>query len=101
MSNALPKHLQGILWSQSIDDLDRDRDKVYIIHQIFSHGRMEDIVWVFNTYPKNEITEAFIKHPYKNYDAVRFYFVKNYLLGLKQQEFNEQLYVKNTPRDFR
>ena len=97
MNQAIPKRLQGVLWSSDITSLDIERDKIYIIHQTLSHGRMEDILWLFEVYAKDDIRDVFAEHPYKDYDAARFHFVKNYLLGLKDREFNERHYVKNTP----
>lgn len=98
MNRIIPDKLQSVLWSSSIDSLDEQKDKVYIIHQIFSHGRMEDILWLFSMYSKLEIEEVFTQHPYKDYDGARFNFIKKYLLNLKEKQMNEQLYVKNTPR---
>ena len=100
MKNAVPKELQSVLWSQNIDDLDKIKDKNYIIHQILSYGRMDDILWLFTTYSKSEIKETFITHPYKDYDTARFHFIKKYILSIKEP-LNNQLYVKNTPRDIR
>src|SRR5437016_4170922 len=99
MKKTIPKRLQPVLWSSSIESLDVERDKAYIIHQLFSHGRMEDMLWLFETYPKDELKEIFADHPYKDYDAARFNFVKKYLLGLNERDLNEKRYVKNTPRD--
>lgn len=100
VSNAIiPSHLQAVLWSVNIHDLDLQKDKSYIIHQIFSYGRLEDIVWLFRSYPKKEIIDVFATTPYKNYRESRFQFVKNYVLGLNNSTLNEKLYVKNTPRD--
>lgn len=94
----IPKRLQAVLWSVDVNHLNKQRDKAYIIHQIFSYGRLEDILWVFNTYTKEEIKKTFTQRPYKDYWPSRFYFVKNYLLGLTQDTMDERLYVKNTPR---
>lgn len=99
--NSIPKTLQAVLWSVDIAHLNLEKDKIYIIHQILSYGRMEDIKWVFKTYPKEEIVEVFINHPYKDYTESRFYFAKNYLLSLKDMSLNEKHYVKNIPRDIR
>lgn len=93
----IPKRLQPILWSVDVRHLDIERDKGYIIHQIFAYGRMEDILWVFKTYPKKEIIEVF-KTPYKDYFQARFHFVKNFLLGLTSWRPDQRLYVKNIPR---
>ncbi len=101
MTVTIPKKLQATLWSASLNNLDLERDKTYIIHQIFSHGRMDDILWVLKTYPEKEIKEVFLHHPYKNYDPARFNFIKNYLLDLKKENLNESSYVQNTHRDIR
>lgn len=93
--------MQGVLWSKDIESIDTQKDKVYIIHQILSHGRMEDIQWLFRTYPESLLKQVFTDHPYKNYSAARFNFVKNYILHLEQHSFNEKYYVKNVPRDIR
>lgn len=94
----IPRGLQSVLWSTNINLLDVERDKGYIIHQIFAYGRMEDILWVFKTYPKREIIKTFTSIPYKDYRAGRFNFVKNYLLDLKNYKLDDRYYVKNIPR---
>lgn len=96
----IPKRLQPILWSTDINHLDIETDKGYIIHQIFAYGILEDILWVFKTYPLQKIIKVFTTVPYKDYRAARFNFVKNFLLHLKNRELNDRLYVKNIPRDF-
>ncbi|MBM3208889.1 hypothetical protein FJZ40_01155 [Candidatus Shapirobacteria bacterium] len=97
----IPKKLQGVLWSVDVNHLDLEKDKGYIIHQIFSYGRLEEIAWLFKIFPKAEIIKIFTTHPYKDYEASRFNFVKNYLLNLKNQQLDERHYVKNIPRDLR
>jgi len=99
--NKIPQALQSVLFSSDINKLNLKTDKTYIIHQIFSQGRMKDILWLFKTYSKNELTTVFTKKPYKDYESSRFYFIKNYILHLKNLQLNEKLYVKNTPRDIR
>lgn len=96
--NKVPKRLQSILWSTDVRLLDLERDKNYIIHQTLSYGRLGDIRWLFQTYPKDEIKKVFTRIPYKDYTASRFYFVRKYLLGLAGASFDERRYVKNTPR---
>ena len=98
---TIPQSLQSVLWSADVNRLDPEKDKSYIIHQILAYGSLEDIFWVFRNYPKNEIMRTFLTHPYKDYRAPRFYFVKNYLLNLKRKSMNEKRYVKNIPRDIR
>ena len=97
----VPKKLQGVLWSVDVSKLDLEKDMSYIIHQIFAYGTMNEIRWIFNTYPKEKIIRTFTTCPYKDYFAPRFYFVKKYLLDLKDYPMNEKRYVKNIPRDIR
>lgn len=101
MIKRVPKSLQGVLWSVDVKNLDLLEDRSYIIHQIFSYGRMEEIRWLFRIYPFKTLSQVFTTHPYKDYETARFYFVKNYLLNLRDRELNEKLYVKNIPRDLR
>jgi hypothetical protein len=98
MLQGIPQKLQGVLWSRDIKKLDLKRDNIYIIHQILSFGRMEDLDWLLQAYTKAEIIEVFIEHPYKDYNPARFNFIKNFFLQLKEQKLEEKKYVKNTPR---
>lgn len=97
----IPKRLQSVLWSINIGLLDLKRDKNYITHQILSYGRLEDIRWLFQAYTQDEIKKVFTSIPYKDYNASRFAFVKDYLLGLTDFSPDERLYVKNIPRRLR
>lgn len=94
----IPKRLQAVLWSTNVDLLDLKRHKEYIIHQVLSYGRLEDIRWLFRTYKKESIIKVFVTAAYKDYTASRFYFVKQYLLNLRHHPLDERLYVKNIPR---
>jgi len=97
----VPRFLQPILWSVDVSNLDLDADKVYIINQILSHGRMKDFKWLLWTYTLSTIIEVFLKHPIKDYRRPRFKFVKNFILPLSIKRLDERLYVKNTPRVIR
>lgn len=99
--NHPPKWLQGTLWSCGVGLLDIEKDKNYIIHQVFAYGTLEEILWLFKTYPKTALVKVFTTIPYKDYFAPRFSFIKNYFLGLKNLTMNENRYVKNIPRDIR
>lgn len=94
----LPKRLQGVLYSVNLDKLDLEKDRSYIVHQILSHGRMEDIKWLLKTYPKNTLRAVFTSSPYKDYPPAMFNFAKNYLLGLENVKLDPSRYVRNTPR---
>jgi len=94
-----PPFLQGALWLSDIDRLNIEKDKDYIIHQLFSHGGMEEIWWVIRTYPLDTIRTVFQTVPYKDYRAPRFNFIKNYLLELQHIPLDERHYVTNIPRN--
>ena len=39
----IPEDLKPILWSKSINNLDPETDKIYIIHQVLAYGGIDDI----------------------------------------------------------
>ena len=91
--NKVPKRLQSILWSTDVHSLDLESDKNYIIHQVLIYGTLEEIRWLFNTYSKREIINVFLSKPNKIYPRAVFYFIKNFILGLKSRELQEEKYV--------
>ena len=91
----LPKHLRAVLWSADINNLNLDKDKYYIIHQILSFGILDDISWLTGIYSKKDIIDIFMVS-FKDYSRPRFYFVKDAILGLKNWHPDEKYYVKNT-----
>lgn len=97
----IPKNLQGVLWSMPVEDLDLQRNKNYIIHQILAYGTWENLKWLFKTYPKEEIGEVFLNHPEKDYTFPAFNFAKNILLNLNSMPVDQTLYVRSFPRNIR
>lgn len=89
----VPASLQHVLWSCDVKDLDLEKHKTYIIHQILMLGDFSELEWLFKTYSRREIINVFTNVPYKNYPPVAFNFVKNYLLGLKSFSLPEDNYV--------
>src|SRR3989344_8093476 len=92
-STKVPKKLQPILWSVDVNKLDLEQDKGYIINQVLIYGTLEEIKWLFNTYSKEEIARYFLTRPQKIYPKEVYYFVKNYILSLKDKIQDEQDYV--------
>ena len=92
-STAIPKKLQPILWSTDVNLLDKERDKGYIIHQVLIYGTFEELQWLFLTYSKKEIIDVFINNPQKIYPRIIFYFIKNFILQLKDKKLPEEKYV--------
>ncbi len=89
----IPKSFQGILWSVNVKNLDLERDKVYIIHQVLMYGDLEEIEWIFKVYSKNEIKKVFELRPMKIYNHQTFNFIKNFILGLKKKKISSEKYV--------
>lgn len=100
MKKLIPKKLQAVLWSIDTKNLEGNKDKVYIIHQILAYGNKDEILLLFKTYSKKEIINVFSSYPYKDYTNSRFHFIKNFLLSLNEK-LDEKYYVKNIPRNIR
>ncbi len=92
-STTIPKKLQPILWSTNVELLDIQKHKGYIIHQVLLYGTFEELQWLFDTYPRDEIINTFINQPSRMYSKSAFYFIKNFILGLKQKKLTEDDYV--------
>ena len=90
----IPRTFQPFLWSKNVGKMDRDRDKIYIVHQILSYGDFKELRQLFKIYDRKEVGEVFTKYPKKIYQPSVFYFVKNFVLGLRNTRFRESDYVK-------
>lgn len=91
---SVVSRIQPLLWSREVKKIDIRNDRVYIIHQVLSFGDLKDIREIFRIYSMNEIKDVFLRYPKKIYQRAVFYFVKNFILGLKDIKLNEDDYVK-------
>lgn len=91
--SQIPPSLQPVLWSVNVNHLDLQRDKGYIIHQILNYGSFADLRWLLQTYPKDDVVDVFVNQPSKTYPKSVFHFVKNYILGLKDHNLDENAYT--------
>ena len=98
---AVPKKLQGILWSADVADLDLEENRSYIVNQILSLGTLEELSWLFKVYAKEMIRRIFVDEPAKIYSSSSFSFCKNILLGLEDRDLPLERYVKTLPRNTR
>ena len=96
----LPKFLQPYLWSVRIDELDKERDKVYIINQILACGNMKALQWLFANYSAKELRGVFSRHPMRIYRDSSFYFAKNILLNI-QKAISRNKYVQTPISSFK
>lgn len=90
----LPKNLKGILWSKNIADIELERDKVYIIHQVLSFGDIDEIRWLFKNYSLEEVKIVFINTPKRIYTRPVFLFIKDFILKINTG-LDEKKYVKS------
>jgi len=97
MTNSVPNFLQSTVWSVKTKNLDRQKDKIYIINQILAYGSIKDLKWLFKAYPKQTIKNVFLKEPIKTYRPQAYNFAKNILLEINKS-LNQNRYVINTPR---
>jgi hypothetical protein len=97
----IPKNLQGVLWSTSVNRLDLDKNKSYIINQILSLGTIDELRWLFKVYPPDKIKKTFLNQPAKIYTPSAFNFAKNILLNLEKQHLQPEAYVRSLPRNIR
>jgi len=91
---SVPASLQPILWSKSIKNIDIEKDKIYIIHQVLSYGSMDDIRLLSRLYPKNEIINVFKNFPKRIYTRPVFLYLRDFLLKIGPV-LDEKNYVKN------
>ena len=92
--NKIPQKFQSILWSANIKDLDLEKDKNYIIHQILMYGDLNQIKWLIGIYGLTTVREVFIKSPQVIYSPEALNFIKNIVLGLGKIKIKEEKYVK-------
>jgi len=93
-TRRIPRTFQPFLWSKNVGKMDRDRDKIYIVHQILSYGDFKELRQLFKIYDRKEVGEVFTKYPKKIYQPSVFYFVKNFVLDRRKKRVNENNYVK-------
>ena len=92
-SPRVPKRLQGILWSKDINEIDPEKDRVYLTHQILRYGSLKDINWLFNLYPREIVKTTFIENPLPVYSRASLNFIKQYILKL-EGNLDEKAYVR-------
>jgi len=88
---------QNILWPCPPSALGLDKHKEFIIHRTLANSRdFEELHWLFTAYPKQTIIEVFRNKPQKIYTPSEFYFVKNYILKLINEQIKETTYIDTT-----
>lgn len=77
--------------------LDLKNDQNYIVNQVLAYGTLNDLKWLFSTYPKEEIKSVFCNHPGKDYTPSSLNFIKNILLDIPD-DVDKSRYVRTLPR---
>ena len=91
----VPSNLQGVLWSYPIEDLDLNKHKSYIIHQVLMYGDFDQIRWLFDTYSKEGITNVFLNKPQKIYTKEALNYINKFILGLDSKQLETNKYVNS------
>jgi len=73
---------QASVWSKSIDKLDRNKDKEYIVNQVLMYGNLEEIKDLKANYSEDEVRRIFIENPTQIYSKPAFNLIKNFILKI-------------------
>ncbi|MCP4754751.1 MAG: hypothetical protein GY866_28045 [Proteobacteria bacterium] len=79
LSNRLPNHLKGCLWSYDLKQLDEDADFERIATNIMVYGDMRAIRWLLRHYSKEKITSVLLDPIKGEWDAKSLNFWSEYL----------------------
>ena len=82
MLKSFPQSAKQIFWSCNPQDLDKNKHREYIIHQVLQYGDLSDYLWLMTLYSAVEIKNTFINNPRATYQPKTYNFVKNYLLKI-------------------
>lgn len=58
LGNEMPSWLQPFFWDVTLEDLDLQQHRVFIIERLLNEGDHRSLAWLFVTYPKETIREA-------------------------------------------
>ncbi|MFZ5376357.1 MAG: DUF6922 domain-containing protein [Patescibacteria group bacterium] len=90
---SLPRSAQKIFWSCDFSQLDKEKHREYIIHQVLQYGDLNDFKWLEKIYSLTKIKNTFVNRPRSTYQPQTFNFVKNYLLKISDS-IDKENYVK-------
>ena len=96
MEKKIPKSLRPILWSANSKNLDQERDKNYIVHQVLLYGDFPNIKCLFKIYSLENVRQVFLSSPKKIYPKPIFRFIKNFILDLKKVNLDEEKYIRTS-----
>lgn len=92
-----PKWLQAVLKSAAVEDLNLEKNKAYVVHQVLAFGTWEQIRWLLNYYGVDTVREVFQKQPMKLYSPAAFYFTQ-LILNVPDTLVHKNLYDQTLPR---
>lgn len=84
--------MQGVLWSVSVDKLDVDKNKSYVITQSLNYGNDKILVWLFKKYSKKEIVSELI-NPMRGvwYPQILNYWQKKLNITIPQEKYKKAI----------
>lgn len=93
-----PAVLQAVLKSTAIEDLDLQKNKAYIVHQILALGTWEQIAWMLKYYGVDTVRDTFQTQPMKLYSPEALHF-SQLILDVSETQIRSDHYDKTSPRD--
>jgi hypothetical protein len=70
------------------------------VQQILAYGNLDEILSLRKKMGREKLRQVFIEHPKKVYSASSLHFIQKFILHI-DKPFDEQQYLKNTPRYIR
>jgi hypothetical protein len=90
---TIPLSFKPLLWSADFSQLDLQKNRKYIIHQLLNYGDLDAFAWLKRTYSLPALQATFIHSPQKMYTDRSFFFVTKFLLNINQQSLSKIQYV--------
>ena len=49
---------QTLFWDTNLNNIDLKKNAQYVIERVLEFGHLDEVSWLFKTYPKNEIKQT-------------------------------------------
>lgn len=84
-NNALkPQIADRLFWDVKVDDLDFEKDRLYVIDRVMNYGGWNDFLEVLRFYGEEVIRTEIVRSSYLKKDVLNFVC---FYFGLKPEEF--------------
>jgi len=70
--NQYSQFSKNLFWDTSINSIDFDKYKLYVLDKVMNHGLWNDFLQVMSYYGKAKVKEEVVKLPYLKKDVLNF-----------------------------